>query len=111
MSDVVPLLFHSEASTFIETRQNYAAGGPESKYVIVFTMNVYSTIKVPDNKSQSDSRQNLRKGMLCYYSYCSDCEKHSVTCIIYLYCCNFCISLHLQILKVSSVCVCAVQKS
>lgn len=51
--------------------------------------------------------------MLCYYFYCSDCEKHFVIYIIYLYCCNFGISLYLQILKVPSlsVCVYAVQKS
>ena len=45
-SDVVPLLFLSEASTFIETQQksfcfqNCAVGGPESTFVTVFTMNV-----------------------------------------------------------------------
>lgn len=45
MSDVVPLLFLSEASTFIETQQNYAVGSPESKFLIVFTMNVKVQLK------------------------------------------------------------------
>lgn len=41
----MPLLFLSEASTFIETQQNYAVGSPESKFLIVFTMNIKVQLK------------------------------------------------------------------